>query len=163
MRCARTRSTCSRSRRSPRRRSRSCPGRCATSCPTGSARPRPAPRARCSSPTSPSPSHAGSRRRWGRGSPTWGSGGSSSPTQRRPRSHRAGRAGADDRGDGREKPDLVLGDLNASLDHHTVRQLLDDADVQDAARAKQRRLSPPGRPRGSPAYLFRRRPPSTTS
>ncbi|NGN95421.1 endonuclease/exonuclease/phosphatase family protein [Nocardioides sp. KC13] len=34
-----------------------------------------------------------------------------------------------------EKPDLVLGDLNASLDHHTVRQLLDDAEVSDAARA----------------------------
>lgn len=34
-----------------------------------------------------------------------------------------------------EKPDLVLGDLNASLDHHTVRRLLDGAEVQDAARA----------------------------
>ncbi|WP_328531854.1 endonuclease/exonuclease/phosphatase family protein [Nocardioides sp. NBC_00368] len=34
-----------------------------------------------------------------------------------------------------EKPDLVLGDLNASLDHHTVRRLLDDADLSDAARA----------------------------
>ncbi|MET8522444.1 endonuclease/exonuclease/phosphatase family protein [Nocardioides sp. NPDC004968] len=34
-----------------------------------------------------------------------------------------------------EKPDLVLGDLNASLDHHTVRRLLGDADLQDAARA----------------------------
>lgn len=34
-----------------------------------------------------------------------------------------------------EKPDLVLGDLNASLDHHTLRQLLDEADLQDAARA----------------------------
>ena len=34
-----------------------------------------------------------------------------------------------------EKPDLVLGDLNASLDHHTVRELLDAAQVQDAARA----------------------------
>lgn len=34
-----------------------------------------------------------------------------------------------------EEPDLVLGDLNASLDHHTTRRLLDEADVQDAARA----------------------------
>ncbi|NYI76185.1 endonuclease/exonuclease/phosphatase family protein [Nocardioides panzhihuensis] len=34
-----------------------------------------------------------------------------------------------------EKPDLLLGDLNASLDHHTTRRLLDDADLQDAARA----------------------------
>nr|WP_260173773.1 endonuclease/exonuclease/phosphatase family protein [Nocardioides albus] len=34
-----------------------------------------------------------------------------------------------------EKPDLILGDLNASLDHHTIRRLLDDADLQDAARA----------------------------
>jgi len=34
-----------------------------------------------------------------------------------------------------EKPDLVLGDLNASLDHHTVRRLLDDAELSDAARA----------------------------
>ena len=34
-----------------------------------------------------------------------------------------------------EKPDLVLGDLNASLDHHTVRDLLDAAQLHDAARA----------------------------
>lgn len=34
-----------------------------------------------------------------------------------------------------EKPDLLLGDLNASLDHHTLRHLLDEADLQDAARA----------------------------
>ncbi|MFI5624344.1 endonuclease/exonuclease/phosphatase family protein [Nocardioides sp. NPDC051685] len=34
-----------------------------------------------------------------------------------------------------EKPELILGDLNATLDHHTVRRLLDAADVQDAARA----------------------------
>ncbi|TQL69552.1 endonuclease/exonuclease/phosphatase (EEP) superfamily protein YafD [Nocardioides albertanoniae] len=34
-----------------------------------------------------------------------------------------------------EKPDLILGDLNASLDHHTVRRLLEAAQVHDAARA----------------------------